>query len=162
VVDGVAQNVGRTARDGIDFAFNWNASERWYVWGNLTTVNSRIVRPAQNRDAFIGNALRGVPTQTGSLGVDVAINDAVTARVHLDHQGDYHVNEANLGGQFGDYTLAHASLDWRLGWGTLGFQIHNLLDHYYEYVFDFSENGTGTIHSPGDGRAFGVSLKMDF
>lgn len=162
VVDGVAQNVGRTARDGLDFAFNWNASERWYVWGNLTTVDSRIVRPAQNRQAFVGNALRGVPTRTGSLGVDLEAGDAITARLHVDHQGDYHVNEANLGGRFGDYTLAHASLDWRLGWGTLGFQVHNLFDRYYEYVFDFSENGTGTIHSPGDGRAFGVSLKMAF
>jgi iron complex outermembrane receptor protein len=162
VVDGVVQNVGRTARDGLDFAFNWSAGERWYVWGNLTTVDSRIERPAQNREAYIGNALRGVPTRTGSLGVDFDPTDAITARVHVDHQGDYHVNEANLGGRFGDYTLTHASLDWRLGWGTLGFQVQNLFDRYYEYVFDFSENGTGTIHSPGDGRAFGVSLKLEF
>lgn len=162
VVDGTAQNVGRTGREGIDLAFNWNAGERWYVWGNLTTVDSRIVRPAQSREALVGNALRGVPTRTGSLGVDFDPNDAITARVHLDHQGDYYVNEANLGGRFGAYTLAHASLDWRLGWGTLGFQVHNLFDRYYEYVFDFSENGTGTIHSPGDGRALGMSVKLEF
>jgi iron complex outermembrane recepter protein len=162
VVDGVAQNVGRTSREGLDFAFNWNAGERWYVWGNYTTIDSRIVRPAQNREAFIGNELRGIPARTGSFGVDFDASDAITARVHIDHQGDYHVNEANLGGRFGDYTLAHASLDWRLDWGTLGLQILNIFDRHYEYVFDLSENGTGTIHSPGDGRAFGVSLKMAF
>jgi iron complex outermembrane receptor protein len=50
-------------------------------------------------------------------------------------------------------------LDWRFGKATLGLQATNLFDRYYEYVFDFSENGTGTVHSPGDGRAFGVSLQ---
>jgi iron complex outermembrane recepter protein len=162
VVDGVAQNVGRTERDGIDFGFNWTLGERWYVWGNATTVDGRIVRPADNRRAFVGNTLRSIPERTGSLGVNFDASDAVTARLHVDHQGEYYVNEANLGGRYGDYTLAHASLDWRLGWGTLGFQVNNLFDRYYEYVFDFSENGADTIHSPGDGRAFGVSLRVAF
>jgi iron complex outermembrane recepter protein len=162
IVDGVAQNVGRTKRDGIDVAFNWTLGERWYVWGNVTTVDGRIVRPADNRRAFVGNRLRGIPERTGSLGLNFEASDALTARVHVDHQGDYYVNEANLGGQYGAYTLAHASLDWRLGWGTLGFQVNNLFDRYYEYVFDFSEDGTGTIHSPGDGRAYGLSLRVEF
>jgi iron complex outermembrane recepter protein len=162
IVDGTAQNVGRTERDGIDLAFNWNPSERWYVWGNFTTVDGRITRPADNRRAFIGNRLRSVPETTGSLGVNFDASDAVTVRMHVDHQGDYYVNEANLGGRYGDYTLAHASLDWRFGRATLGVQVNNLFDRYYEYVFDFSENGTDTVHSPGDGRAFGVSLKYQW
>jgi iron complex outermembrane receptor protein len=159
VVDGAAQNVGRTERDGIDLAFNWNPNARVYVWGNFTTVDGRIVRPADNRRAFVGNRLRSVPETTGSLGVNYQVSDAITARVHADHQGAYYVNEANLGGRYGGYTLAHASLDWRFGKATLGLQATNLFDRYYEYVFDFSENGTGTVHSPGDGRAFGVSLQ---
>lgn len=162
VVDGIAQNVGRTTRDGVDLAFNWNMSERVYLWGNYTTIDSRIVRPADNRSAFVGNELRGVPGSTGSLGISVDASDRLTMRAHIDHQGDYFVNEANLGGRFGAYTLAHASLDYRFDWGTLGLQATNLFDRYYEYVFDFSVDGSGTVHSPGDGRALGVSLKFDF
>jgi len=159
VVDGTARNVGRTSREGVDLAFNAWLSERWSLWGNYTTVDARLVRPADNRLAYVGNRLRSVPRSTGSLGLRVDATDAISARVHLDHQGDYPVNEANLGGRYGGFTLVHANLDWRVGPVTLGLQATNLFDRRYEYVFDQSENGSGTIHSPGDGRAFGVSAR---
>jgi iron complex outermembrane receptor protein len=162
VVDGVARNVGRTARDGVDLAFNWNVTDRLYVWGNYTTVDARIVRPADSRRAFVGNRLRGVPATTGSLGMRFEPRERLSLSLHVDHQGDYHVNEANAGGRYGGYVLAHADAEWRFDWGSVGLQINNLFDRYHEYVFDFSEDGSGTIHSPGDGRAFGLSVEYEF
>jgi iron complex outermembrane receptor protein len=162
VVDGTARNVGRTEREGIDLAFNAMLSERWSLWGNYTIVDARIARPADNRLAFVGNRLRSVPRSTGSLGLRLDATDTISARLHVDHQGDYPVNEANLGGNYGGFTLAHASIDWRLSNVTLGLQATNLFDRRYEYVFDQSENGSGTIHSPGDGRAFSVSARYEW
>jgi len=162
VVDGTAQNVGETLREGIDLAFDWRITERWTLWGNVTTVDTAIMRPASNRNAFIGNELRGIPDHTASLGLSVRATDALTARVHLDRQGDYFVNEANLGGQFGGFTLLHASIEQRFGWGVLALQVNNLTDRYHEYVFDFSENGSNTIHSPGDGRNATLSATLEF
>lgn len=162
VVDGTARNVGETSREGWDLAADWRIDERWTLWGNLTTVDSAIVRPASNRLAFVGNDLRGIPDRTASLGVNLRATDTLTARIHLDHQGDYHVNEANLGGRFGGFTLLHASVEQRFGWGVLALQLNNLADRFHEYVFDFSENGTGTIHSPGDGRNATLSATIEF
>lgn len=162
LVDGTAQNVGETARKGWDLAADWRIDERWSLWGNLTTVDSAIVRPASNRRAFIGNELRGIPDRTASLGLSLRATDTLTARVHLDHQGDYVVNEANLGGQFGGFTLLHASVEQRFGWGVLALQLNNLTDRFHEYVFDFSEDGSNTIHSPGDGRNATLSATIEF
>jgi iron complex outermembrane receptor protein len=162
VVDGTAQNVGETRREGIDLAFDWRIDDRWTLWGSYTTVDSAILRPASNRAAFIGNELRGIPDHTASLGLSVRATDRLTARLHLDRQGDYFVNEANLGGQFGGFTLLHASVEQRFGWGVLALQLNNLTDRYHEYVFDFSENGSNTIHSPGDGRNATLSATIEF
>ena len=43
----------------------------------------------------------------------------------------------------------------------LQFQAKNLADTYWEYVW---HDGTQTLHSPGDGRAFygAVSVNYDF
>lgn len=162
VVDGTAQNVGETERNGVDFALNWYASEQWYVWFNYTTVNAEITRPDDAQTAFVGNEPRSIPDYTTSLGVNYQINDKLSARLHLDGQGDYYVNEANLGNQFGDYALLSMNLDYDTNWGSVSFQFNNLLDEFAEYVYDFSADGTATIHSPMDGRNASISVSWDF
>ena len=82
--------------------------------------------------------------------------------MHIDSQGDYFVNEANLGGKFGGYTLANAGLEYAASWGSIGVQVNNLVDRFHEYVFDFSANGTDTVHSPGDGINGSVSVRLRF
>jgi iron complex outermembrane recepter protein len=162
VVDGTAQNVGETQRKGWDIAANWYITERFYLWANYTTVDSEITRPADSQRNFIGNELRGIPGHTGSLGFTFDINEKFSWRMHVDRQGSYFVNEANLGGQFGEYTLAHTNLDYKTDWGKIALQINNIFDRYYDYVFDFSTNGTGTIHSPGDGRSYSLTVGFDW
>jgi hypothetical protein len=74
----------------------------------------------------------------------------------------FFVNEANVGGEFGDYTLVNASFDHETCWGNISLQLHNLLDEYYEYVFDLGAAGTDLIHSPGDGLNASVSVGIKF
>jgi iron complex outermembrane recepter protein len=90
------------------------------------------------------------------------MNSSWIARVHVDGQGDFFVNEANVGGEYGDYTLVNASFDYETAWGNVSLQLHNLLDEYYEYVFDLGAAGTDLIYSPGDGLNASVSVGIEF
>lgn len=162
VVDGTAQNVGKTRRDGFDLSFNWFVSDVLYVWGNYTTVNSEIRRGGDAESAFVGNRLRSIPDRTSSLGLTYEVTEALTARVRMEGQGSYFVNEANLGGKFGSYTLFHANLEYAMNWGSLRLQLNNITNKFHEYVFDFSPDGSATIHSPGDGRSATATVNYRF
>jgi iron complex outermembrane recepter protein len=161
-VDGTPQNVGKTHRKGFDAAATWQASERLSLWANYTTIDSEIVRTDTSQVAFVGNELRGIPEFAASLGASFAATDALSLRLHVDAQGDYFVNEANLGGQFGDYAIVGATLDYRAERWNVSLQLNNLFDEFYEYVFDFSPNGTDTIHSPGDGMNASLTFGLRF
>jgi len=162
VIDGTGQNVGQTERKGIDASFDLPISAQWMIWGNFSKVYSDIVQTATNLQAFEGNELRGIPDHTASLGLQYNHSDALVARIHIDRQGAYYVNEANVGGKFGAYTLTNANVDYNTSWGKVSLQANNIFDEFYEYVFDFGNSGIDTIHSPGAGRNFTLTATLDF
>jgi len=161
-VDGESKNIGETKRNGWELATNWQVTSRVELWANYSHTDTEIVNTSTSNAANIGNALRSIPEYTASVGLTAIINDQLTTRFHVDTQGDYFVNEANLGGEFGGYTLANASIDYDVDWALLSFNINNVFDEYFEYAYDFSSDGTATIHSPGDGRNFSLSAKFSF
>jgi iron complex outermembrane receptor protein len=170
-VDGTNQNVGETERKGIDLSFNGDLSDTVSFWGSYTTIDTEIVRAADGASVIQGNELRSIPDFTASLGLNFQVTSALVARLHLDAQGDYFINEANFGGKFGDFTLLSASADYETNWGKIKFQLNNITDEYYEYAFDFRSfdaNGIPvpnssnfTIHSPGDGINGSVSFSIN-
>jgi iron complex outermembrane recepter protein len=161
-VDGTARNVGETDRSGLDLAASWTLGGRLALWANYTRIDSEILIADDSLAAFTGNELRSIPDYTASLGTSYQATPRLTLRVNASSQGDYFVNEANLGGEVGGYTLvdAGASYQWK-GW-DFSVQVNNLFDEFYEYVFDFSPDGTDTIHSPGDGRNVSLSVGVHF
>ncbi len=161
-IDGTAQNVGETDRSGFDIAFSGEINNDWSYWGNFTTIDTEIVRAADSIADAQGNELRSIPDFTASLGLNYQVTENFVARIHLDAQGDYHINEANVGGRFGDFTLLSASADYDAGWGVIKFQLNNITDEYYEYAFDFGNDAAFTIHSPGDGINGSVSVNWSF
>ena len=161
-IDGTDQNVGETERSGVDIAFTGDINQAWSYWGNFTQIDSEIVRAASSLVDAQGNELRSIPSYTANLGFNYQVNDKLIARVRLDTQGSYHINEANVGGKFGSFTLLSASADYDAGWSTIKFQLNNITDEYYEYAFDFGNDAAFTIHSPGDGINGSVSLNWQF
>ncbi len=167
LVDGVTRNVGETDREGLDLAANWQVSPRWLVWANYSLIDTEIVRAPDTAANTEGNELRSIPDFTASLGVGFNVTEKFVVRTHLDTQGDYYANEDNFGGKFGEFTLLHASADYKTTWGTIKFQVNNITDEFYEYVFDLGAVDTDgnvqtdTIHSPGDGRNFNVSFNVN-
>jgi iron complex outermembrane receptor protein len=161
-IDGTAQNVGETKRNGVDLSMDYAVTDKLNIWGNLSKVYTSIEKTSTANSAFTGNDLRGIPDHTASIGASYQWTSALVTRMHIDRQGNYYVNEANLGGQYGDYTLVNASADYKTSWGKVSMQANNIFDKFYEYVFDFGNAGIDTIHSPGAGRNFTVSASVDF
>jgi iron complex outermembrane receptor protein len=157
-VDGTPRNVGETERRGLDVGFTWRVTDHLELWGNYSHTDTEIVRAGSADVAYIGNELRSIPDYTASLGAAYLILPQLTARVHIDAQGDYYINEANLGGRYGGYTLVGAVLVYEQPWGDISLQGNNLFDRYYEYVYDFGQTGAESVHSPGDGRNVSLSV----
>lgn len=159
-IDGVAQVVGKTVRQGFDTGFDWMLNDRLTVWGNYATADSEIKEEGINK----GNELRGIYDYTASLGTTWLVTPKLAWKVHYDVQGDAYLNEQNAGGKFGDYALVNTALDYKTSWGSINAQVNNLLDEEYEYVYDFCFpcGGQGFIFSPGNGTNGSVSVTYDF
>ncbi|MGH1427870.1 MAG: TonB-dependent receptor [Arenicella sp.] len=161
-LDGFQQIVGDTERNGIDLGLNITASNKAKVWFNYSYLSSEIVDPVSDREATLGNELRSVPEYTASVGFDYEVTSKLTSRVHVDSQGDYYVNENNQGGKFGGYTTVNVGLDYEASIGHFNFQVNNIFDEEYEYVYDFGNTGDLTVHSPGDGVNASVTYSYKF
>ncbi|MDO9052281.1 MAG: TonB-dependent receptor [Methylotenera sp.] len=164
VIDGTGQNVGETERKGLDASFDITFNEQWSIWGNVSKVFTEITNASTANQNFTGNDLRGIPDHTASVGLQYTYSDKLVARVHVDRQGAYYLNEANIGGKYGAYTLTHANVDYKTSWGTVSLQANNIFNKFYEYVFDQNliSSVVDSIHSPGAGRNFTLSATMDF
>ncbi len=160
VVDGDGRNVGETKREGLDVGLDWRIGSRFTLWLNYSRISTEIENGGDALQDFTGNQLRGIPSYTASLGVQVVATARLRVGAHIDAQGDAFVNEGNLGGRFGGFELVHGTVQYETKWGTWGLELNNLFDEPYEYVFDFSQTGESTIHSPGDGRGGTLSLRV--
>ena len=160
-IDFTPRNVGKTERFGVDLAFNCVLNNEWSCWGSFTTIETEIIRTSNTLDTRAGsegNELPNIPSYVASFGINYQPTESFIIRAHVDNQGDYHVNAANVGGTFGEYTIVNLSMDYTMNWGVVKVQLNNLTDEYYEYVFDLGE----TYHFPGDGFNGSVSINWDF
>lgn len=163
-IDGTRQLLGETRRQGLDASFDYALDPQWHFWGNVSRVDAKIVQPDAQHPQFKDNSIRSIPSYTASLGLQYAPNANWIARVHVDSQGDYYVNESNQGGKYGGYTLTNANIDYKTSWGRVSLLANNIFDRYYEYVYDFSSTGaTNQLNfAPGTGRNFMLTATVDF
>jgi len=131
-------------------------------WGNVSYAKSEIKEDSEAFPGTVGNEVRGTPNLTYSAGVSYDFTSDLSARLVLDGQGDYYINENNLGGKFGDYNIVSLGVDYKLKVGRISLQANNLTDEDYEYVYDFSPDGSFSIHSPGDGINGSISYTVEF
>ncbi|WP_231587133.1 TonB-dependent receptor [Methylophilus sp. TWE2] len=163
-IDTIRQPLGETLRQGLDASFDYKLNDAFSFWGNISRVYAKIEEPNAQNPEFKGNNIRSIPSYTASLGMQFVPNADWIARVHVDSQGDYYINESNQGGKYGGYTLTHANIDYKTSWGRLSLLANNIFDRYYEYVFDFNSNGSagGVNFAPGAGRNFMLTATVDF
>lgn len=163
-IDGTRRLLGATRRQGLDASFDYKLNDQLSFWGNVSRVYAKIEEPNPQNPEFRGNSIRSIPSYTASLGFQFVPNTDWIARIHVDSQGDYYVNESNQGGKYGGYTLTNANIDYKTNWGRVSFLANNIFDKYYEYVYDFSSTGaTNQLNfAPGAGRNFMLTATVDF
>lgn len=163
-IDGTRRLLGATRRQGMDASFDYQFNDYLSFWGNVSKVYAKIDEPNVQNPGFQGNSIRGIPDHTASLGLQLTPNSDWIARLHIDRQGAYYVNESNQGGKYGAYTLTNANIDYKTSWGRVSFLANNIFDKYYEYVYDFSSTGaTNQLNfAPGAGRNFMLTATVDF
>ncbi len=163
-IDNIRQPIGETLRQGIDVSVDYQLSDAFSLWGNASRVYAKIKEPNAQNPEFKGNNIRGIPAYTASIGMQFMPNAYWIARLHVDSQGSYYINESNLGGKYGGYTLTHANIDYKTSWGRVSLLANNIFDRYYEYVFDFNSNGSsgGVNFAPGAGRNIMLTATVDF
>ncbi len=163
-IDNIRRPLGNTLRQGLDASVDYKLNDYFSFWANVSKVYAKIEEPNPQNPEFKGHSIRGVPDHTASLGLQFTPNAGWIARLHIDRQGAYYVNESNQGGKYGAYTLTNANIDYKTNWGRVSLLANNIFDKYYEYVYDFSS--TGAINqlnfAPGAGRNFMLTATVDF
>lgn len=163
-IDGTRRLLGATRRQGVDASFDYKLNDALSFWGNVSRVYAKIEESNVQNPEFRGNNIRSIPFYTASLGLQFVPNADWIARIHIDSQGDYYINESNRGGKYGGYTLTNANIDYKTSWGRVSLLANNIFDRYYEYVFDFNSNGSaaGVNFAPGAGRNFMLTATLDY
>ncbi len=152
------ENVGKTEREGWEILLSWQPADAWYLWTSYTRQKAILAEPGATNAAIKGNWLNHIPAYSAALGVDYQINNSWKISLFNTSQSDSYVSNNNSLGKFGDYSLTELRLGYEYNNHSLGLQITNLFDEYYEYVwFD-----TSTLHSPGDARAVNLSWAIEF
>ncbi len=150
------ENIGETEREGWEVLVSWQPNEAWYFWTSYTKQEAILAEPGPTNTAIKGNWLNHIPEYSAALGVNYQINTYWKISLFNTTQSDSYVSNNNSLGRFGDYSLTELRLGFETGKHTLGLQVTNIFDDYYEYVwFD-----SATLHSPGDGRATNLSWKV--
>jgi iron complex outermembrane recepter protein len=152
------ENIGKTEREGWEILLSWQPADAWYLWTSYTRQKAILAEPGLTNAAIKGNWLNHIPAYSAALGIDYQINNSWKISLFNTSQSDSYVSNNNSLGKFGDYSLTELRVGYEYKNHSLGLQITNLFDEYYEYVwFD-----TSTLHSPGDARAINLSWAIEF
>ena len=179
----VVNTIDEVSINGGELALSVAVNDYLTLFGSMSVVNSRI-DANRSRPATVGNSAPYSPERSANLGANFNIpirnNIDFTARVDWNHVGEtwFHVIQDevvpglfSLGG-FGNTDLSNHKRDsygivnLRAGlqgnnWSLIGFA-YNLLDKkYLEEVIPAPEFGGSFVH-PGDTRALGLELNLQF
>ncbi|MBS3954567.1 MAG: TonB-dependent receptor [Methylomicrobium sp.] len=155
-----ATNIGATDRQGVDVQVKISPVEPVSVWATFSLQEAIVVTPPPATPQFKDNKIDHTPNYLFSGGIDYQITPALKSSLWTTGQGNYFPDEANNASQFGEYALLNLDLGYQVSKEIeLQFQIKNLTDTYWEYVW---HNGSETLHSPGDGRAFYGAVSVNY
>ena len=155
-------NLGRTRREGVDVQLNAVPLEALNLWVAYSVQDAEVLRPGPTEPAMVGKEIDHTPEFLLSAGADYQMTKAFRSSVWAYAQGDYFPDRSNVTSDFGDYFTVNLSLAYRFTQQLeLEFQIRNLTDESYEYVW---YDGVQTLHSSGDARTFfgAVNFRFDY
>lgn len=155
-----SDNIGTTRRKGVDLQIDIRPSDRLNAWLTYSYQDAVIVVPDPAQPQTSGKEIDHIPHNMYTLGVDYQATTALNVSAALAGQSSYYLERNNDRGKFGDFVAVNLGVSYQVKqWLAVDFQIKNLFDRYYEYVW---HDGTISLHSPADGRAFYLGADVRF
>ena len=153
--------MGKTRRRGLDVQVNLRPEKRINAWFAYSAQRSKIIEPDPAAPTTRGKQIDHVPRHLLSGGVDVQALPELRLWASANGQSSYFLERTNSTGKFGSYLLLNLGVSYQLTRSiSVDAQLKNVADRYTEYAW---WDGAQSLHSPGDGRAFYLTLnwKLD-
>ncbi|MEI6707248.1 MAG: TonB-dependent receptor [Methylococcales bacterium] len=158
--NGDSTNIGATDRQGVDIEVKVSPIDPLSVWTTFSLQEAIIKTPSPTTPQFKGNAIDHTPNYLFSAGIDYQFTPKFKSSLWTTGQGAYYPDEANKRNKVGEYALLNLDLSYKVHkMVELQLQVKNLTNTYWEYVWD---DGTQTLHSPGDGRAVYGAISVNY
>ena len=154
--------IGATDRQGVDVEIKIRPIELVSVWAAYS-LQEAIVKTPKSNSALAGTQILNTPNYLFSGGIDYQIMPKLKSSLWTTGQSSYYIDDTNTKGKFGEYALLNLDLGYQVNkLVDLQFQVKNLTDTYWEYVW-YNTTANQSAHSPGDGRAFygAINVKYD-
>lgn len=151
-------NIGSTRRQGLDLHLRARPAAGLDAWATWTKQEAVIVEPNPSAPATRGKDVDHVPRWLASMGADWQARESLRLSAWASAQGDYHLERTNTTGRYGGFAVLNLGASWQATDAVqFDLQLKNATDRYREYVW---WDGTQTLHSPAEGRALYVALRV--
>jgi iron complex outermembrane recepter protein len=155
-----SDNLGKTRRRGIDLQIDLHPTEKWNIWLAYAQQKATIGEPDPKFPDTKGKEIDHVPHRLLTAGIEFQATPKLQFSLAANGQSDYYLERSNTTGKFGSYYLFDTGVAYQISRAIkLDFQVKNLTDRYWEYVW---HDGTQSLHSPGNGRAFYAAIQANF
>ncbi|HMV52871.1 MAG TPA: TonB-dependent receptor [Rhodocyclaceae bacterium] len=155
-----SDNIGSTRRKGYDVQVNLRPTKSITAWLAYAHQDSEIEKPDPTAPSTRGNEIDHVPHHLYSGGIDFQATEALLLSISGRGQSDYYLERSNSTGKFGGFFAVDLGATYKLAKNvSLEFQVKNLTDRYYEYVW---WDGVQSLHSPADERSFHAAVSISF
>lgn len=157
-----SENIGKTRRRGLDVEARFLPTDKASLWLSYSYQQSKILQPESSAPQTLGKEIDHVPHHIFAAGADYQLTPALRLSAWANAQSSYYLERANTRGKYGDFVLLNLSAAYNVTKDVaLEFQVRNLTDKYYEYVW-WDDTNNQSLHSPGDGRAFYGAVRLKF
>lgn len=152
-----SENIGKTLRQGVDLQLNVRATDKLDVWFAYSWQDSEILKTDAGSLNTKGQEIDHVPHYLVTSGIDFRATPEWRFGLIGRAQGAAYIERDSSLGRFGKYLLFDASANYKINEKVnVDFQVRNLTDRSYEYVWMNSE----PMYGPGDGRAAYIALNL--
>lgn len=162
---GTTVGLGKTRREGIDFQLSSRLTDKLSIWFSHAVQEAKVVSAyTAGGVSLAGKEVFSTPRYITNLGAEYQADARWRFGVQGRAQGDYYIDDLNAQGKYGGFAVLDASVRYTLSANTsIDFQLKNLTNHRYEYVWydNFFWGGADQpMFSPAPGRSGFLSVNM--
>lgn len=161
---GTTVGLGQTRRRGIDLQMTSRLNDKWTIWFSHALQEAKVVSAVVDGISLAGKEVISTPRYITTIGTEYQVDADWRLGLQGRAQGSYYIDNLNSQGKHGGFALLDASVRYTLSANSsIDFQIKNLTDEKYEYVWydNFFWGGNNqAMFSPAPGRTGYLSFNL--